>query len=327
MENLSAIHRNGIIVRLNISMWEGRKYDKKVTAEIENMYASKDSGRWNKILIAQDAVKEYSSIAKEARLAHYRFTLPWGDNGDRILPVRLMDDYKATMNEIKERFNDQVRRFTEVYPLLIEEARARLNGMFNENDYPQPNRIGSKFDMEYHFVPVPLATDFRCEMSQDDLREIENKASEYHNRLAENAKRALWERIYYPVARIVERLSKSDATFRDSLIDNVWEVLQTLDVLNFDDDPRIVEAKQRIGAMLSGLSPEDIREERVIRDTVAGEATTMMNRIAEIINVDPKETIRKLRLERGLDEKGKKLEKPQRKIRAQTAGALPPWIN
>ena len=119
------LQEKAVITRFNVSAWTARRYDKKVTQNIENEYNTHDAGRFNKVLIAEDAIKAYQSIAGEARTFHYSLTLPWGDNGDRLLPVAGMERYKAKMEEYRERYNEQVALFIASYPSLIEDARRR----------------------------------------------------------------------------------------------------------------------------------------------------------------------------------------------------------
>ena len=56
---MKSLKETAMRVRPSLSMWTARKFDKKVTGKvIEDHGASKDAGRWNKLLIAQDAIKK-----------------------------------------------------------------------------------------------------------------------------------------------------------------------------------------------------------------------------------------------------------------------------
>ena len=59
------IQEKAVITRFNVSAWTARRYDKKVTQKIENEYNARDAGRFNKVLIAEDAIKAYQGIAGE----------------------------------------------------------------------------------------------------------------------------------------------------------------------------------------------------------------------------------------------------------------------
>lgn len=294
------IHEKTVIARFNISSWTARKHDKKVTAKVESEYNAHDAGRFNKILIAEDAIQAYQSIAGEARAFHYSLTLPWGDNGDRLLPIAVKDRYTHVMDAFRARFIEQVEIFKASYPSLIDEARRRLNGMFNDDDYPEVWQIGNKFDFAVRFYPVPSSGDFRVNLSFDEIEAMKAELSKETNSLKDQAIRALWERIYYPVARMVERLSKSDAIFRDSLIGNVHEVLDVIDALNFEEVPEITECKRRIADMLQGIAPEMLRGSngsRHLRERVADLAMGELKNMANVLGLDAEKTVRKIRVD------------------------------
>jgi hypothetical protein len=298
-----SIQEKAVITRFNVSAWTARRYDRKVTQKIEDEYSTRDAGRFNKVLIAEDAIKAYQSIAGEARVYHYSLTLPWGDNGDRLLPVALMDAYKTKMEAYRARFNEQIEVFCGSYPSLIEDAKIRLNGMFDADDYPDTYRIRTKFDFSVRFYPVPSSGDFRVNIDMEQIEEMKTELSQETDRLKNAAIRATWERLYYPVAKMVERLSKDENKFHDSLIGNVIEVLSVIDGLNFEENPEISAIKERIGTMLAGLEPDTIRNTRKIREDVTSAAMLELKTMGNILNLNPDETIRKLQHDRGKSKK------------------------
>ena len=66
-----------MLVRLTISQWSARKYDKSASQEIiVNHHAKPDAGRFNKLLVNQAEIKKIEKIANTARIYHYKVTLP-----------------------------------------------------------------------------------------------------------------------------------------------------------------------------------------------------------------------------------------------------------
>ncbi len=291
------LQEKAVIVRFNTSAWTAKIKDKKISKEIEDTHNAHDAGEYVKQCIARDAVRTYQGVINEARAYHYSVTLPWSDNGDRLLPVAMLQTYKAKMKEYEDLWNETVDRFETVYPSLIEEARQRLNGMFNPDDYPAPYRIRGKFDFNVKYYPVPSSSDFRVNLNLEEVESLKAELSRETDRQKNEAIKALWEKIYYPMARMVERLSKPGAVFRDSLIGNVQEVLTVIDALNFEEDPAITNVKSRIQEMLYYVMPEDLRKDRLLRDSIANKAMSELRTIGREIDVDADETIRKLRID------------------------------
>lgn len=84
MSNTNAIASRAMLA--NVSIWEARKQDKKLTAEVNHAHNAKDdTARVHKSLISRAALSAIDGIAREARRMHYARTLPWADSGTRIL--------------------------------------------------------------------------------------------------------------------------------------------------------------------------------------------------------------------------------------------------
>lgn len=71
MKNLA---EKALLVTLNISQWSARKYDRKVTEEVNDTHQAKDAGRFNKLLIDKTHLDEIQKIVNEAR--HFHATKP-----------------------------------------------------------------------------------------------------------------------------------------------------------------------------------------------------------------------------------------------------------
>lgn len=300
---VAMLQEKAVLVRLSISTWTARKYDKRVTEKVDQEFGAHDAGRYNKILIAQDAIKAYMGIANEARGVHYDLTLPWGNNGDRLLPVGLVDQYRARMEGFKDRFQEQVSLFVQGYDSLVGDARERLNGMFNPDDYPSMYLIAGRFGFDFNFFPVPAAGHFVVDVQESVLNEFKEKLVVELQDLESQAMRDVWERIYFTLARMVERLSKAEAVFRDSLIGNVQEILTIAGALNFKRDEKIITICQRISDMIAGVSPDTLRSSRRIREQVSNAGMLVLNEVGRELGLNPLETIRKIRLEKEGDKK------------------------
>src|SRR5262249_16744726 len=148
------LSRKAVLVSVRISQWTARKFDKKVTREINARHnAEDDAGRYNKLLIAAAHLKEMNSLVSKARLLHYTMTRPWHDEGSRILANSLFAKFTDEFRVIKREFNDAADRFCREYPRFVAERRRALNGLFDERDYPSADVIRSKFECDMVVMP------------------------------------------------------------------------------------------------------------------------------------------------------------------------------
>lgn len=138
---MKSLSEKAIQFNLTISGWSATKLDKKVTREVEESHNAKDAGRFNKILIAKKDLEKLKSIAQAARAFHYEQTLPWTDSGGRLLPAANYFEYVNKQRVFKQEYELAVEDFIAIYPELKKDAKLRLNGMFNENDYPSVGKL------------------------------------------------------------------------------------------------------------------------------------------------------------------------------------------
>jgi len=62
--------------------------------------AQADAGRYHKVLLPKAALAEVHKIVSDARQEHYFMTLPWDDNGYRVLPAAAYMDHTEKMREL-----------------------------------------------------------------------------------------------------------------------------------------------------------------------------------------------------------------------------------
>lgn len=165
-----AIAERAMLVDLNISNWGAVKHDKKISGEVATQHNSDvNMGRFNKRLLAKEALEKVKRIGNQARLEHYRLTLAWSDDGPRILGSAGYFGYCEFQRKKEAEYWAAVDEFVAAYPELVLEAQRRLNGLFNQADYPKPERIRAKFAFTVAVTPLPRAEDFRCNLAKDDV--------------------------------------------------------------------------------------------------------------------------------------------------------------
>src|SRR5271157_5583230 len=167
------LKQKAMLARLTITQFSASKQDKTATDSVkEKFQTGNDAGRYNKSLIAKEAIKAVSSAANEARIFHYAQTLPWKDDGARILPAANYLQYSEGMRQKKAIFQAAVIKFVASYPDLIEEAKTRLAGLFNVNEYPDVNSINDKYSFDVQIDPLPQAADFRVDLNSAEVDAI-----------------------------------------------------------------------------------------------------------------------------------------------------------
>lgn len=271
---MNTLHNSAMLASLNISQWTARKYDKKVSTQVEQQHGAKDAGRFNKILVGKEALEAIQKIGTAARSYHYKMTLPWGDNGERLLPAILFEDYGREINIYREQFDARVREFVRDYPQLKVDAIKRLGSMYNPQDYPATDEIASRFSIQVEFTPVPTAHDFRVNLNEEYVDSIRRDLTRRMEARQNDAVKHCWERVREVVAHIHERLADKDKTFRDTLISNAEELLTILPALNITGDPELASVAEDVRSLL--IAPDRLRQDDMLRSQTADRAADIL---------------------------------------------------
>lgn len=271
------LHERAMLVKLNISQWTGRKKDKRITQETNSFYgADPSSGYYSKSLIAKEAVRSIQQAVNLTRKFHYENTLPWGDNGERLLPAKNYFDYTQSMREFNTAFDSEVKRFLDVYPSLIMDAEYKLNKMFNRSDYPDAFQIRKRFNFTTEITPVPSGTDFRVDLAQDEVDAIRQQIEVQSRKAQTEAMNDLWNRLYDVVQKMATKLDEEDSIFRDSLVDNIKNLTALLPKLNVADDTALERMRKEVEQKLCRVTPIELRKHPKTKQTVANEASAIL---------------------------------------------------
>ena len=278
-----AITEVAMLVKVKFSFWEARKLDKRVTTETNERYdvADGDGGRYNKPLLAKDAIKDMKSC--KSKITNYiEFqTLPWYDDGTRVLPAANYLEFTKNVQPLIEDFNKAKSDFVLGYSDYVADQKTRLKGLWNEADYPAANTIGNKFGVRMHIDPIPYAKDFRVtDLSAEDITQIKKDLEARESEIKALFNKELWTRLYERVEKIVERLSDPENTFRDSLIGNLRELADLLPKLNINGDKDLQKTLKEINGKLCSYEPEVLRTDPDVRKKTAEDARAILDAMA-----------------------------------------------
>lgn len=274
-----SLNNKAMIVTLNVSCWTARKQDKKVSAEVDAAHNARDAGRYNKLLIDKSHLDPLTSHAGKVRQYHYKMTLPWMDNGGRLLPSKLFMEYRNGIDSLRTEYQRLVDDFLKVYASnLVQDARVRLGTLYDPEDYPDSTTLREKFGIEMDILPVPTAQDFRVDVAESEINRIREEINRNVVLRQRKAMDDAWSRVHDVVDTIYLRLSADKPIIRDSLIENARELTALLPGLNVIDDPAMTAVAKEITDNLL----EDVwtlRNSRAARAKVAAAAQAILQKI------------------------------------------------
>lgn len=286
----STLATRAMVVSLSISQWSGRRLDREITNEVNQQHnAAADAGRYNKLLLPKEALADITSIVSETRTDFLKRTLPWMDNGSRIMAADAYLAHMAWLRKQTAKFDAAVDDFIRKYPGYMNDARVRLNGMFKDEDYPDPDILRAKFAVECKVLPVPTSADFRVEMSDAQAAMIRADIERQVTTATTAAVRDVYKRVADVTERMVERLhaytqadksgDRTTGFFRDSLVGNVRDLIAVLPALNITGDPQLTAMADKLKP-LAEWDAKVLREDEGKRLDVAAEAQAILDSVS-----------------------------------------------
>ena len=287
---MSSITERAMLVDLTITQWTAAKHDRTVSQEVAELHGSDASmGRYHKLLIGREALETLRQVASAAGQEHRRRTLPWLDNGARMLSAEGYFGYTEVMRQFEAQWQPALDAFVRDYPDYMDQARRRLNGLFQPEDYPPAHRIRERFGFGYSVLPLPSELDFRVELGELETARVRASICDQVNAALDAAMRDVWERIQAVVGHMAERLRAYSVTpdgptgvFRDSLVENVRELVGLLPTLNVTGNAAIAQLTERMRAELCSYTPRTLRNSKAARDRTAAAAEAILQQVEAV---------------------------------------------
>lgn len=270
---VAGVARASMMVDLHISVYSGRKQDKATQGEVT---AAKGSGSKKAASVYKNLFaecKELDALTKfqaRARAEHYRLTLPWNDQGARLLPTAALMEYQQTMGRYRNEFERLVDIFLDKYDTLVASAAFQLGTLFDRNEYPSRAQVSRRFRMETSFTPLPTGGDFRLDIESEVQREL---IDQYERRMEDKLAQAnqdAWSRLHAALLRLSDRLVVDEETgkgriFHDTMVTGALDLCDLLRSLNVTNDPALTKAARQVEELLSGVTPKELRDEHSTR--------------------------------------------------------------
>lgn len=281
-----ALTERAMVANLSIGIWQGYRLDKEASRKITTQSgAASDAARVNKHLVPKEALAPVVTASNNIRTHFYSSTLPWRDNGDRLMTRILYMPFIEAHEALVREFNDAVETFLKTtYPKAIEQAEFRMGELFNRDDYPPVTELRHRFYARLDIDALTTSDDFRVQIDQEHVDKVRKSMEEAAERRINNAMRDVWKRLAETIGYFYERMNDPKAIFRDSTVQNIADLIELIPGLNVLDDPDIEAVRRMVADKLGGIEPKEIRKDDAYRAELAGEAKAIMDRMTGFMN-------------------------------------------
>lgn len=286
MQTPTTLKDKAVLVRLKRGSVASYRKDKSATEMVEQTVGRTHMGNFSKHLLKNsNNFKAVQTAMYDLYKYHVQNTLPWLDEGLRILPSNTYMEYTQEMDSYRALVQSAVRRLQYTWASEISQDAHRLGQLFNPDDYPDQSKLPDLFYVDLAFLPVPDTADFRVDISEQHKQSLTQAIHDAEQSAATH----VLEQLLEPLQRMAEKLrvpiGEDGAIFRNSLTENLLDTAARMERINISEDQTIAAAIQQVKtlAKTAVLRTDQLRENPTIRQDTATEVEAMLANLGGLL--------------------------------------------
>lgn len=234
--------------------------------------------------VEYDAIKELDTEIRQ----HIRsICLPSPFRGGIfLLPNGLVEKLYDTLGEYQYRRAKLVDAFCENYQARQAEAVNRLGALYDAQDYAPLSEVRDSFCLSFEIFTfsTPLALKG---ISKEIFERERDKAAATWTQATHQVRELLRAQIKMLVDRAADRLQPGKdgkpRIFRDTLVANITDFLDTFSARNIADDKDLADVMDKMRDLAAGLDPQDLREDAELRSRIQSQFACLASELDGMI--------------------------------------------
>ncbi len=251
-----------------------------------------------KSILDAEALKTIRALDSQFKTWLKARTLPQSllKGGLYLLPLALVSEVDQAIQAYQGQRDELVEAFLDQYEDLQNEARDRLAGQFNADDYPTRERVREAFGVGHRYLTlnVPAALErVNREIYERQLRAAEVQWAHASDEIRD-ALRASFAEL---VGHMTDRLGFDPDTgrprvFRNTMVEHMEAFLSTFEHRNLTSDNDLQALVQQARDIMSGVTPEQLRGVDNVRNGVQARFAEIQASLDTMITTAPARRIR-----------------------------------
>ncbi len=238
------------------------------------------------------AFKAVTSVRSRILWLWRGMSLPFPEPGIRLIRQDQIDVFAEQLTGLKEELDEAVSRLDEHYAELKSAARVQLGSLFNPADYP--DSLHGMFQVTWDFPSVE-PPDYLRQLNPEVYRQECERVTNRFDEAVQLAEAAFVEELQSLVSHVTERLSgQADGkpkVFRDSAIENLTQFFERFRNLNVRSNEQLDDLVSQCQQVVSGVEPQSLRDNQVLRMSVAGELSQVQSVLDDLLVDRPRRNI------------------------------------
>ena len=282
-----SIASSALIVNLSRSVPDLVKNDPeaaKALARIKNADIGAVTAR--KSLIDSPALKDLQRLSREIYQWHIKNTVPWGDLGQRLKDNAGLIDYRNTMNKFEIQFEALANKVVYEYPACCARAQNRLGDLYDPALFPSVEELRRKMSLRVTYEPIADPSNFIVQIGDQAAEEMKKQYNEVLSSRMEGISNYIYEKLREPLTNLVKRIDYgamgTPTGFRNTIVDNVMQIVELMGSCNFNADPKIDRLRRELRDALRGVTPDALREDSALRQHTKEEVQKIIDQLPSL---------------------------------------------
>jgi hypothetical protein len=243
---------------------------------------------------ADEVHKEITAAQRDAAAALKRLSMPYDEDGWRILPNAKFETFLQELGRHKATFDAAMAKLNAEADAIIGKAMAN-KGDF-DIEVPTRDELVGAYSLTNAFQPVPDGSTFKGlppAVAEKLARAVEKRVAA----AVEAAHVDTLKRLLSPLEYFVERMQSYDqreqelaagkevgrhGVFRDTALTNVQEIVNMLEAFNITSDERLAQIKAMLDPFTRPtLTADRLRSDDKVRQALTGRAAKAVSNLNE----------------------------------------------
>jgi hypothetical protein len=271
--------------------------DRQTKQAADTFHADAKSVRASKVLIdsKHPAYKAATIIRSQARSFLRGISLPYPQEGVRLIKLSDIDRFEAQMREFRQRLDDAVATLTEHYDAIKANARERLGDLYNPTDYP--NNLDGVFSLTWEYPsiePPEYLLHYNPQLYQQKQAEVRDRF-EQAVILAENA---FGERLQELIDHLLERLRGVETgdtkRFSNATVENFTEFAAEFRKMNIRGNTQLEALVDRAQAVVAGVDSKAVKANGDLRQTLSTQMGEVRDALDTLLANQPRRRVMRM---------------------------------
>lgn len=238
------------------------------------------------------AYRELTSIKSQASAYWRSMTLPYPQEGVRLIRQSDVAAFEEKMREFRERLTAAAANLQLEYETLKNSAREKLGALYNPADYPASLEGVFNISWEYPAIEPPnYLMSFNPELYAQEQSRVQRRF-EAAVVMAEDAFAAkLEELISHLLERLTDEPDGTKKTFKSSAIENFREFYDEFQRMNVRSNAQLERLVERATNIVGGVDAAELRKNNDVRQTISNQMNEVKTALNNLVTNAPRRRI------------------------------------